>query len=379
MPIEENMAAKAALSAQFQRDASAAAHVYEERPETAASKKFKDAAAKRVRNDSKKLQAPTRTDQLQDLAHDVPAEEISWRLIELANDDSYVDIHPSYTFTGATYLFSDKYLAVEDAERLARAPELRAALVSLIRENASSATAPTGADVLMRLSGGLAQEEFDAAMSDIAGDEATADVKSVVTFTGVAYYYSDRHMTEEQAAAKARAEELRVKMIVEVRSDSKYLAKLTNVASLEALAPDMQPGEIDALLEEMQDLPACADIFVLTAKTDERFAYSKAYMTEEYATVLLRGESRDAAYIIAETVREAAEIYPRATDVELFKYPAFGVDRHEIDAAVARALELYDDIKRVPDTGDDVFLYSERYLTADQALTTANQQRHGDS
>jgi len=379
MPMEENMAAKAALAAQYQRDASAAAHVYEERPETAASKKFKDAAAKRVRSDSKKLEAPTRTDQLKELAVDVPSEEISWRLIELANDDSYGDIHPTYTFTGATYLYCDKYVDVETAEKLAREPELRAALVKLIRDNAKDAAAPTAADVLMRLSGGLEKAEFDTAMAAISTDETASDIKSVLAFSGLVYYYSDAHLTEEQAAAKARAVELKVKIVVEIRADSKFLAKLTPVAWLDTLAPDTQPGEIEALLEQMMDDPATIDVSVLTAKSGEKFAYSKAYMTEEYATVLLRGESHDAAYIIAETVREAAEVYPRATDVQLFYYPAFGVDRHEIEGAVARALELYEDIKLVPNTGDDVFLYSDRFLTADQAQTTADQQRHGDS
>jgi hypothetical protein len=231
----------------------------------------------------------------------------------------------------------------------------------------------------MHLAGGLTQGEFDAAMISIGAGEAFADIKSVIAFTGVTYYYSNQHLTEEQATSQARAEELRVKIIVEVRADSKYLLKLTNTASLDGLAPDVQPGEIDGLLDGMQAIPASADISVLTCKSGDRFAFSTHHMTNEYATVLLRAESRDPAYIIAETVREASEIYPRATAIELFKYPTFGIDRHELDAAVAETLGLYDDIKKAPNTGDDVYLYSDRFLTAEQAMITANHQRHGDS
>jgi hypothetical protein len=379
VPDDDDMEAKAALTAKWEAQADLVTHVYEEHPETPASKAFKDAAAKKVRADSKKLHFPTRGDELEPLAKDMSADETRWRLLELGNNDPYPDVNLIYAFTGDMYFFSTDHLSLGEVGALARARELVPAIAEAVRSTAETTGNPSGTAILMKVAGGISQDEFDASMAKMAEDEAYSDIKSVVAFTGYTYYYSDRHISDEDAAEKARAEELRVKILLEVRSDSKYDTKLTNIATLDKIAPDTRPGEIDARIEDILQIPACKDIIVKTTDSGERFAFSTLFMTEEYAGLLLRTESKNPAYVIAETVREESRVYPRATNAEIFKFSIFGLDRNHAEEDLARTLELYEDIKIVPGTGDDTYLYSDLYLSEGAAETSARNQRHGDS
>lgn len=372
---------KSALAAKWEAEADLVRNVYEEHPETRASKSFKDAAAKQIRTDSKKQHFPTRADELRPLAKGLSDDETRWRLIELGNNDPYPDINLTYAFTGDMYMFSTEQLTLAEVGALVRAKELVPALAGRIRENAETTGNPIGVALLMKTAGGISEDEFNAAIAKMADDDSYSDIKSVTAFTGYIYYYSNEYISEDEAADKARAEELRVKLLLEIRSDSKYDTKLTEIATLDTLAPDIQPGEIDARVDDILEIPACKDILVADAHGGGgRFAFSTLYMTEEYASILLRKEANDAAYVIAETVREESRVYPRATKAEIFKYSIFGLDRKTFDDDIARALELYEDIKEVEGTrDDDLYLYSDLYMNAGSAQTSANRQKHGDS
>lgn len=333
---------------------------------------FQTSAVKRIRTDSKKLGMPTSADDLAALAPDLDSEEISANLTAIGHGNEYEDIKPLDVFAGARYLFSDKYLTEERARRVV----LRAAIARKVREDTESLAKPIILDALSVLLPSIGQQELRDAVAEVLQDDTYPDIKQVVAFTGAPYLFSETYLSEDRASALARAEELQFKIVVEIRGDSKYLSKLTKIEALEGLAPDIEPGEIEAGLAEIMKNDMFVDIGLLTARDGTAYAFSEQSMTEQYAQILLRIEANDPCYTIAETVRENSRVYPRPTDIELFKYGLFDVDRSKLDEYIARTQELYEDIKLVHISGT-AYLYSDTYMNEDQAEMVAKRRMDG--
>ena len=118
------------------------------------------------------------------------------------------------------------------------------------------------------------------------------------------------------------------------------------------------------------------DIHLMSKTDGTTYAVSEVSMSQTYANILLRIEENDPCYTIADTVREESRVYPRPTDVELFKYSLFNVDRSHLDeyiAEVARTLRGHQGFEMK----DSVYLYSDQYMTELQAENSASKQ-HSD-
>ena len=327
---------------------------------------------KRIRTDSKKLGRPTNADDLAALAPELDSEEISTNLTAIGHGHEYEDIKPLDVLAGARYLFSDKYLTEERARRVV----LRAAIARKVREDTENLAKPIIIDALSAVSPTIGQQELREAVAEVLRDDTCPDIKRVVAFTGAEYLFSETYLSEERAEAIARAEELQFKIVVEIRGDSKYLSKLTRVEALEGLAPDIEPGEIEAGLAEITENDMFADIGLLTARDGVAYAFSGQSMTRHYAELLLRIEANDPCYTIVETVRENSRVYPRPTNIEHFKYGLYGMDRNKLDEYIARTQETYEDIKLLRISGT-VWLYSDTYMNEDQAEWAVNRRKDG--
>lgn len=99
------------------------------------------------------------------------------------------------------------------------------------------------------------------------------------------------------------------------------------------------------------------------------FYYSSMFMSGTYAGILLR-KQEGAADLIAETVREDSDRYPRPTPLGVFKEPPFDLSQEEIQTClqVMSNREEFQDISQVSTSIGHVFLYSQRYLDRDYAL-----------
>lgn len=100
--------------------------------------------------------------------------------------------------------------------------------------------------------------------------------------------------------------------------------------------------------------------------------YSKIYMSEAYARLLVRKEG-DPLLMIAETVRENSKIYPRPIRRDTFKSPPFDLAEEEISACLDKMREgnEYKDIAQTTTSEGTLFLYSTLHLEPDHASMLA--------
>jgi hypothetical protein len=114
------------------------------------------------------------------------------------------------------------------------------------------------------------------------------------------------------------------------------------------------------------------DLKEIRAKSGTSFYYSSMFMSDNYATLLLHKKEGPGA-LIADTVREDSDRYPRPTPLDVFKEPPFDLSQEEILSCLQEMSnrEEYQDISRVSTSIGHVFLYSSRYLDPDYALMLA--------
>ena len=129
------------------------------------------------------------------------------------------------------------------------------------------------------------------------------------------------------------------------------------------------PGDqswLDDMLAENKDLKA------ICAKGGASFYYSSLFMSEPYARILLN-KQEGSADLIAHTVREDSDRYPRPTPLDVFKEAPFDLSQEELRSCLQEMTERkeFQDIHQVSTSIGHVFLYSSKYLDRDYALMLA--------
>ena len=181
---------------------------------------------------------------------------------------------------------------------------------------------------------------------------------------------------DEAAAEAAAAEEAlkRLAMVVDhIRRESRA-AHITSPAVFAEEPFSFDEEQLDGVWEAVASDPQYADI-VRTAdeKSGEEFLHSTKYLVVPYARLLLRTQADDPVFLIASTVRDNSEIYPRATPVTFFELDPFDLPLEEVFAhiTVMSSLDEYSDIRSVTVSNGMVCLYSDRYLTEPRAMAIA--------
>lgn len=175
------------------------------------------------------------------------------------------------------------------------------------------------------------------------------------------------HPTEERG--KNSAEEIQTGIAERVREDSQNLSKLTCVDSLCTPVSDLEPDRVQVILADMGKDDRYKDIKSLAASTGAVYLYSETYITKNYAEILARAEANDPCATIAATVRDESRIYPRPTNIELFKDRVFNIDPDEVETHITRTLEQqeFNDIKLILASTGASYLYSNLYMSEDYA------------
>jgi hypothetical protein len=114
------------------------------------------------------------------------------------------------------------------------------------------------------------------------------------------------------------------------------------------------------------------DLKEIRAKDGTCFYYCSMFMSEPYARILLH-KQEGAADLIADTVREDSDRYPRPTPLDVFKDPPVDMSHEELFSCLEQmpGQEEYQDIHQLSTSTGRVFLYSSRYLERDYALMLA--------
>ena len=252
------------------------------------------------------------------------------------------------------------------SKEMAQGREIKAKLARTVRDNAKDRGALTPADSMSALAPDLPLETLCDLLAEMAHEDACSDIRAVTTPSGSIFLYSQMHIWPEEAAVKCQIEEMKFRVVEKVREDSRYRVALTPIDTLQALCPEVEQKSFHAVLKEVRTAASYTDLKSVTACNGEIFFYSDMHMTARYAALLARAAANDPCTTIADTVREESKIYPRPTNVDLFRSQVFGIPSGSLEATINWVLkkEEFLDIQKLvhPLTGA-VYLYSRQHMT----------------
>ena len=259
---------------------------------------------------------------------------------------------------------------------------VKALVAEKVRED-SRERALTPDDVIADLDIDLRYGKIDVAdlLTEIAADERYLDIKAITTVTGLVFAYSDSYLPDDEALAKSVVEEAKFILASAIRADSLDKMILTPVSELYAMAPDADPAIIDVLLTGMPSEARYADIQKATAADGAVYYHSDTYLTASYAATLMLAMAGDHFVTIAETIREESRIYPRTTNVTIFRdQGVYGIPAGDLDTVLWNLLRKpeYADIKRIvhPVTRA-IHLYSSTYINEASAWAMMDWEEVG--
>ena len=114
------------------------------------------------------------------------------------------------------------------------------------------------------------------------------------------------------------------------------------------------------------------DVKEVTTREGRAFYYSSQFMSDPYARMLLQ-KQEGPPELVANTVREDSERYPRPTPLDLFKEAPFDLSHEELLSCLEGMSDQneFQDISQLTTSVGHVFLYSSKYLDRDYALMLA--------
>lgn len=245
------------------------------------------------------------------------------------------------------------------------------AIADKVRSDTQSVGKPIPVEALGTLFPDMKPEEIVDHLAALVKLERYADIKVMTSASGAAYLYSDTFISPEDASKKILMEETQVKIAEQVRRISKESAQLIAAPALAEYAPDVVPSELAEFVTAMASEPRYKDIHQVVGPAGAAYLYSETYLTDNYANLLARIESKDPCTAVAETVREESRIFPRPTKVELFYSPVFQIDPGQMETVVENTLRRpeFADIKKIVATTGAIYLFSDKYMAPGQAET----------
>jgi len=248
--------------------------------------------------------------------------------------------------------------------------EIKARIAEKVRADGKERAAVTPSEAVFALVPGSQQDRITAILDGMAADGRYADIKAVTTASGMVFFVSKTHIGADDAIAKSRVEEVKFLLAEKVRSDSRDDVKLSSVADLQTLAPEMEQDRIVAILDAMQSDARYADIKPVASPNGTVAFHSDRHMSGYYAVVLSRVAAKDPVATVAAMVRDESRIYPRPTCIQFFMEPMFGIPPCDLKAVFDEMLRqpAYSDIKMMvhPETGG-VYAYSSQHMSGDAA------------
>jgi hypothetical protein len=258
--------------------------------------------------------------------------------------------------------------------------EIKAKIAEKVRADSREHAAVTPSEVVFALVPGSQQGRITAILDEMTADDRYPDIKAVTTASGMVFFVSKTFIDTDEAIAKSRIEEVKSLFAEKVRADSRDDVVLSPTVDLHALAPEMEPAGIAAILDAMRTDARYADVKTVTASNGDVYFYSEKHMSGYYALVLSRVAAKDPCATIAAMVRDDSRIYPRPTCVQLFMGKPFDIPPRDLKTVVEETLKKpeFGDIKMIvhPSTGG-IYLYSTLYLDEGNASRRMDWQEVG--
>ena len=175
---------------------------------------------------------------------------------------------------------------------------------------------------------------------------------------------------EEEAADQAITAMIRQSSEAgQLISESEILRRMADQHLVTSRAAD--PSE-DAANILKKIVERSEDLHKLAAQDGSWRYYSSNFMTGAYAMILLQKQG-DPLRLIAESVRQNSELYPRPIPLDIFTQPPFDFTRQEVLNHLEQmgTEEEYRDILQTTTSASRVFLYSALHLEPEHASMLA--------
>jgi hypothetical protein len=239
--------------------------------------------ARTVREDSKERRAPTQEHVIQDLAPDLPREELSAVLGEMAVDEEYADIKAIVAPSSRIYLFSEALLPRDEAGARCLAEEAKHAIVRRIRKD-SQHIVLTPASHLDELFPWPDPEKRAALMAELQADERFKDIQAVVGAGGELYYHSDAHVSGNygKIMMRARTSDAGLAIAELVRDRSRTMPAPTSTALFQDRVFGLSAAQVKAFVDALaKPAPEYADIKTIVHPTTAAvYLYSDKWMDD---------------------------------------------------------------------------------------------------
>lgn len=174
---------------------------------------------------------------------------------------------------------------------------------------------------------------------------------------------------EEEAAGQAITVMIRQSSEAgQLISESEILRHVADQHLVISRAAD--PAEDAKILKKIVE--KSEDLHELAAQDGSWRYYSSNFMTGAYAMILLQKQG-DPLQLIAESVRQSSELYPRPVPLDIFTQPPFDLTRQEVLNYLEQmgTEEEYRDILQTTTSASRVFLYSALHLEPEHASMLA--------
>jgi hypothetical protein len=169
---------------------------------------------------------------------------------------------------------------------------------------------------------------------------------------------------DEAAAAAAAAKERLAKVAEHIRERSRQV-QLTDAEAFLAEPFEYTEEELAQVWDDMAASDEFGDIIKTTDEhSGKEWLHSDRHLTTQYATMMLRSQANDPAFLIAETARDHSRIYPQPISARMFEAEPFSMQADDIEATIEamKTDEAYADIHTVTVSNGVVYLYSTRYM-----------------
>ncbi|HTN52657.1 MAG TPA: hypothetical protein VML50_09675 [Anaeromyxobacter sp.] len=253
--------------------------------------------AEQVRVDSRERHALTPEHAVRRLAPGLPREQLAALLSEMAAEGRYGDIKAIVAPSGRVYLFSEAHLIALEAQERGRAEEAKLAMVERIRADSRKVALTPVAD-LDPLVPGADPARRDALLAELQADERFRDIRTVTGPGGERYCHSDAFVsgTYSQIMMRAKTRDACLGIAELVRERSRTLPKPTRLTTFEDPVFGIDPGRLEAAVEETLSRPEYADIKRLVhPETGGVYLYSDRFLAPQQAFLIMDWDEVGAA------------------------------------------------------------------------------------
>ncbi len=239
----------------------------------------------KVRMDSETPGRLTHVEELGPLFPELTPEQIVAHLTELVKDEQFSDIRVTFSDSGAAFLYSDTFITPTEASEKIVAEEVQEKIASQVRQDSQVEIRLTPVESLVELAPKLEAAKVKGYATAMLGNVTYHDIRPLNGPTGIAYLYSETHMTRNYATILARieAKDPYTTIAETVREESRVYPRPTRVGLFYEPLFQIESAQLEMIVEGLLRRPEYADIQKIVASTGAIYLYSNRYLEPAFA------------------------------------------------------------------------------------------------